>query len=744
MMQKKGRDDSVTACLSSLWPCSNSQMADRIRRFDWNGHALGLPANWPAPLCQLLDTFLETPLPMCIMWGEQALQLYNDAYAHLIGDQHPAALGNSATASWKQDWSLIADAWATARRGQAIQLHGVHLHIVGQGLAKETWLDLTFSPIAQDGNIAGVLLCIRDTTEQMLNDARLSQVAFHYRLSAHSHRLSEQRLQLALEASDLLGIWDWDLRVERTLPDINPLDLTLSELSQATQGFSRHGFIEHVHPIDRERIQQALDQSIQHSGTFAERYRINLPDGEQRWAFARGRCHYDKYGKPLRFPGAIMDITRQQESEEALRKREAELRELNETLESRIQERTSALAEVYERLLTEMAKREQAQEALRQSQKMEAVGQLTGGIAHDFNNMLTGIIGSLDLIQHYIRTGRHDNTQRFIEAAIISANRAAALTHRLLAFSRRQPLDLRRVNLNQLIESMHELLVRTLGAHIRIVIELQSKAWAVNSDENQLESALLNLVINARDAMPEGGTLHIATRNVELTCNRQVGELPPGNYVVLSISDTGCGMSSKVLASAFEPFFTTKPIGQGTGLGLSMIYGFMRQSGGHVQLESKSGVGTEISLYLPVHEGNISPEQSNEPIRTSIQVRQNENILVVEDDPAVRMLVIEVLQSLGYHVLEAAEGNAGLALLESAARIDLMITDVGLPGINGRQLAELGRQQRPGLRVLFMTGYAAQAASSGFLEPGMELLGKPFNVDTFIQYVHQALHIQLG
>ncbi len=454
-------------------------------------------------------------------------------------------------------------------------------------------------------------------------------------------------------------------------------------------------------------------------------------DGQARRMLVHYLPRRDAQGAVLGFFVMALDVTERWRAEQALR-------ELNETLESRIQERTQALAEVYERLLKEMASREQAQEALRQSQKMEAVGQLTGGIAHDFNNMLTGIIGGLDLIQRYIQSGRHGETQRFIDAAVTSANRAAALTHRLLAFARRQPLNLKRVELNQLIESMHDLLSRTLGRHIQIRNQLQAGLWPVSSDENQLESALLNLVINARDAMPDGGTLLLETRNTELR-QGEVGDLAAGRYVSLGLTDTGCGMSAKVLASVFEPFFTTKPIGQGTGLGLSMVYGFTRQAGGHIQIASEPGVGTQVSLYLPVFDEQDAVAAPAAETEGPLRAQQGETVLVVEDDPAVRLLVIDVLQMLGYQTLEAADGNAAIRILESATAVDMLVTDVGLPGMNGRQLADVARQQYPGLPVLFMTGYARQAASSDFLEPGMDMISKPFNLDALAKRVSDML-----
>jgi len=843
--------------LAQRWPHSESEMGERIRRHDWTATPLGAPEAWPATLRLLVETVLEAPLPMCILWGEADIQLYNDAHARLIGSRHPAELGAPACRGWQESWALLAPACDRARRGEARLLESERLRLERDGQSYDAWFDLALSPIrGSEGGICGLLLCLRETTQQIRTEERLSQAALRHQLDADFQRHSVRRLQLALEASDLIGIWDWD--ANRALPG-QELELLsrLDERSEAgQQGFHVQDFFAHIHPEDRSAVRQAVERCLRQGGPFNERYRLAAAHETPRWAQARGRCQRDG-DEALHFTGAVMDITRQHASEQALRKSETEikaitdslpiligyvddqqrfrfnnrhyedwfghspqwlygktvrevigdkayliresaiqralagepvnfeayaphcdgsarhalvqylprhdeqgkvrgffvmaidvterwkaeqaLRELNETLESRIQERTEALAQVYERLLKEMASREQAQEALRQAQKMEAVGQLTGGIAHDFNNMLTGIIGGLELIQRYNQSGRHLETGRFIEAAFTSANRAAALTHRLLAFARRQPLNLRRVELNGLIVSMHDLLVRTLGSHIRIDTQLTTDLLPAISDENQLESALLNLVINARDAMPDGGTLCIATANVELRRDGEVGDLEAGPYVTLSVIDSGCGMSAKVLASAFEPFFTTKPIGQGTGLGLSMIYGFARQAGGHVLIDSEPGQGTEVRLYLPVHPQLTLPAEDLRQASEAPQAQQGETVLVVEDDPAVRLLVLDVLGMLGYCAIEAAEPRAAAHILESSEHIDLLVTDVGLPGMNGRQLADIARQHRPELPVLFMTGYAEQAASSGFLEQGMDMISKPFSVDALAQHVRDML-----
>nr|WP_281459214.1 response regulator [Pseudomonas sp. P13] len=400
-----------------------------------------------------------------------------------------------------------------------------------------------------------------------------------------------------------------------------------------------------------------------------------------------------------------------------------------ETLEQQVEERTAQLRH--------------NEEALRQSQKMEAVGQLTGGIAHDFNNMLTGIIGSLELLRRRLARGRTEDLDSLIDLGVTSANRAAGLTHRLLAFSRRQSLDSKAVQMNTLVLSMGELLQRSLNESIRLDMELDDQLWIAEADPNQLESALLNLVLNARDAMPDGGQLVVKTLNQHLDADftQAYTNLEPGDYVVLSVQDSGCGMPEAVINRAFDPFFTTKPIGQGTGLGLSMIYGFSKQSRGHVTIDSEVGKGTTLSLYLPRFVG----EEVHEP-RVDTQhapyAQDGETVLIVEDDPAVRVLVSAVLSELGYAFVEAADADGAVPILQSSQRIDLLISDVGLPGMNGRQLAEIGRQIRPDLRVLFITGYAEHAAvRGGFLDPGMQMITKPFTFDLLTAKVREMIKV---
>ncbi|MBN8900002.1 MAG: response regulator, partial [Rhodospirillales bacterium] len=409
------------------------------------------------------------------------------------------------------------------------------------------------------------------------------------------------------------------------------------------------------------------------------------------------------------------------------------LRALNDALELRVLERTRALSEANEQLLAAMEERERAEESLRHSQKMEAVGQLTGGIAHDFNNLLTGIAGSLELLQARAAQGRFGEIDRYVAAARGAADRAAALTHRLLAFSRRQTLAPKPVNANRLVAGMEELIRRSIGPAITLEVVKAGGLWTTLCDPNQLENALLNLAINARDAMPEGGRLTIETENAYLD-QRAAAErdVSPGQYVGVHVTDTGVGMPPDVIARAFDPFFTTKPLGQGTGLGLSMIYGFVRQSGGQVRIYSEPGQGTSVKLYLPRHFGEVALEPEPAPPQNEApRMPSNETVLVVDDEPTIRMLVIEVLDALGYVALEAADGPSGMRHLLSDARIDLLVTDVGLPGgMNGRQLADAARVRRPDLKVLFITGYAENAVmGNGLLEPGMQVIAKPFAME---------------
>ncbi len=423
------------------------------------------------------------------------------------------------------------------------------------------------------------------------------------------------------------------------------------------------------------------------------------------------------------------------------RRTQDEIRRLNMSLEVRVEERTRDLRDAAERLRQAGDERARMEEALRQSQKMEAVGQLTGGLAHDFNNLLAGISGSLELIETRLGQGRSKDVGKYIAAAQGAAQRAAALTHRLLAFSRRQTLAPKATDANNLVDGMLDLIQRTVGPAIDVRHRGADDLWPALVDPSQLENALLNLCINARDAMPNGGRITIETANRRIDrAQGEMQDLPEGQYLSLSVSDTGTGMSPEVVARAFDPFFTTKPMGEGTGLGLSMVYGFAKQSGGQVRIVSEVGQGTTVCLSLPRHHGvadaNHAPER-----HPMAQAVAGETVLIVDDEPTVRMLVTDVLSDLGYTAVEAADGAGGLRVLQSDARIDLLVTDVGLPGgMNGRQMADAARVGRPNLKILFITGFAETALlGDGQLAPGMAVLTKPFAVDVLAARIREMI-----
>ncbi|MCB5176927.1 PAS domain-containing protein [Microvirga lenta] len=458
-----------------------------------------------------------------------------------------------------------------------------------------------------------------------------------------------------------------------------------------------HSFLDFIWPEDAALTQSGLDDAVSSRDLTNFENRYTHKDGTPRWiswhTSAEGDLVY-AYGR---------DVTAAKEQEEALR---------------------------------------QTEEALRQAQKMEAVGQLTGGIAHDFNNLLTGIVGSLDLMQTRIAQGRTEAVERYAKAAMSSAQRAAGLTHRLLAFARRQPLAPRTVDTNKLVVSMEDLLRRTLGEAVQMEFVTAGGLWLTRCDPHQLESAILNLAINARDAMPDGGRLTIETCNTHLdhAYTALHPGVRPGQYVCVAVTDTGTGMPPEVIERAFDPFFTTKPLGQGTGLGLSMIYGFAQQSEGHARIYSEVGQGTTVKIYLPRFNGAVEEEAETAGLADAPRSETGETVLVVEDEPVVRDLIVDVLKDLGYRALEAVDGPSGLRMLQSSRRIDLLVTDVGLPGMNGRQLADQAREHRPDLKVLFITGYAENAAvASGFLEQGMEMITKPFAVEALAIRIREMI-----
>ncbi|GBU18599.1 MULTISPECIES: ATP-binding protein [Methylobacterium] len=582
------------------------------------------------------------------------------------------------------------------------------------------WFDVRAVPVGDPAD-RQIAIIFNDVTARREAEDRL-------RASEALARANIERVQLALAAGAIIGTWHWDLPTDRFTVDEGFARSFGLDPALGREGIPLAQIVATVHPDDREGLAAAIAEVIARGGAYAHQYRVRRADGRYYWIEANGRVDHGPDGTPLSFPGVVLDVEERRAVEQERDRANAQLRALTDTLEQRVGERTAELMN--------------AEEQLRQSQKMEAVGQLTGGLAHDFNNLLAGISGSLELIQTRLSQGRINDIERYMTAAQGAARRAAALTHRLLAFSRRQTLAPKPTNVNALVEGMLDLIQRTVGPSVQVQTVGLAGLWPALVDPSQLENALLNLCINARDAMPEGGRIVIETSNrwIDAQVARRQ-DMPEGEYLSLSVSDTGTGMPPEVIAKAFDPFFTTKPLGQGTGLGLSMIYGFAKQSGGQVRIHSTVGEGTTVSVYLPRHQGEAARDEALPRGGLLPVAGAGETVLVVDDEPSVRMLVTDVLGELGYTAVEAADAAGGLRVLQSGARIDLLVTDVGLPGgLNGRQMADAARATRPDLKVLFITGYAENALlTNGQLEPGMAVLTKPFAVDALATRIREMI-----
>ena len=563
----------------------------------------------------------------------------------------------------------------------------------------------------------------KDIGPSVLAPAPLSAIA-------RSSRERDELLSLA-EQSAGIGVWDIDLATGTARG--TEQFFRIMGLEPESQPISMEQIRAIRHPEDRARVvdgfRRALDSG---ADSYEVEYRVIHPDGAIRWIFGRGRIMRDEHGAAARYSGVDIDITER-------KKAEAALADLNRELEERVRERTAQLE-------AEAARRAQAETLLLQAQKMEAVGQLTGGIAHDFNNLLTVIIGNLENMRRRLARSAPDTAElgRLADQALAGAQRATWLTQHLLAFARRQPLEPRTLNANALVSGMSDLLKRTLGEGVVVQVRLAEDLWPSFVDANQLEVAILNLAVNARHAMAEGGRLTIETGNLAYgaqAAEKWPAELVPGEYVVVSVADTGHGMSQQVLERAFEPFFTTKGIGQGTGLGLSQVYGFAKQSGGGIEIESHEGNGTTVRLYLPRQTQAVTPEKTVAPAVKPVRPGNSETVLVVEDEFLLRLNAVETLSELGYQVVEAADAAQALDLLLREPRITLMFSDIGLPGgMNGCQLASAARQRLPQLKILLTSGYAEQALlKDGQWDASIPLLNKPYDFQALAARVREVL-----
>ncbi|MCI3944280.1 response regulator [Pseudomonas syringae] len=686
------------------FPAGNSKAAETIRSKDWNRTSLGPIERWPVSLKNTLNLILNSPESMYLLWGPDLVFFHNDAYTPILGPRKDNAMGALIPELWADVWDQVAPLVMDAFEGKACHFNDLPLSMSRYGETEQTWWTFSFSPVIDEQGITVGMFCITNETTRHVLDQQALQDSERKRLKLIDELISlEQRQAATLEqrtleldtfwelSPDPLAILDFSGRFLRVNPAWSAI------LGRTEQELLGSSIMTLLHPDDLSNTQDALKHAADHVLPLFEN-RYQHVDGTYRWfgwTSAPGNGIIFALGKHL---------THEKDRIEALRI---------------------------------------AQETLIQSQKMEAVGQLTGGLAHDFNNMLMGVTGNMELLLSRIRQERFTELDRYINAALEGSRRAASLTHRLLAFSRRQTLAPVAIDVDRLVTGMDELIRRTVGPGIDMQVVPSQGLWSTLVDPHQLENSLLNLCINAKDAMPDGGRLLIRTANRNLNAAAAANHgLSAGRYVELSVSDTGSGMEEDVIGRAFDPFFTTKPLGMGTGLGLSMIYGFARQSGGGVSITSKSGEGSTVCILLPMHEGDAqNPAQEDSLLQVPTQNTGDETILVVDDEPAVRLLMVELLEDLGYAVLQAERGVDALSILQSKTAIDLLVTDVGLPGgMNGRQVADAARDVRPDLKILFVTGYAENAAlAHDTLEPGMHVLPKPFAIAELISRVTELL-----
>jgi signal transduction histidine kinase/FixJ family two-component response regulator len=530
----------------------------------------------------------------------------------------------------------------------------------------------------------------------------------------------ERRLQTALEAGHL-GAWELDLITYDLIT--SPTCRRVFGRSVA-DGFTYDDLLAAIHPDDVEEMNDAVNTTIQTGADYAIEYRTVWPDKSVHWAEIRAQLYSDRRGKAVKLVGVAADVTARVSAEEQQRR-------LNEILEERVAARTEELREAHSIVMAEVAQRERAESQLRQAQKMEAIGQLTGGVAHDFNNLLMAVLGNLELLRKH--SGGDTKAMRLIDGALQGAKRGASLTQRLLAFARQQDLRIDPVDLGRLVGEMADLLQRSVGTGIVIETFLPERLDAVLADSNQLELALLNLVVNARDAMPDGGTIRISLAETNLA--KEEDGLAPGRYGVISVADEGYGMDEDTLAKAIEPFFSTKELGKGTGLGLSMIHGLALQLKGALRLSSTPGKGTTAELWIPVSQETPAASEDPDPLVQDRKVGSL-RVLLVDDDFLIAMSSVDMLADLGHEVVEAHSGREALAHLEGNGRFDLMITDYSMPEMTGGELARAARTLFPDLPILIASGYADLPAGIDF---DVARLGKPYTQQQLAMEIERAV-----
>ncbi|HPI48051.1 MAG TPA: response regulator [Hyphomonadaceae bacterium] len=648
------------------------EMPALVQAKDWSKTPLGAMDTWPPALRLSLDIVLSSGFPMALRWGPEFVLIYNDGYKPILGVKHPWALGLPAREVWAEVWDQIEPthlAVLSGRQGAAFA-EDLPLRLKRYG---DEWDDgyftFSYSPIPDPTAPSGVGGILITAVET--TEAVKSKA-----------RASEERDRLWTLSEDMLARADYS----GNMSAVNPAWTKVL-------GWSEHDLLTNPYAdiINPEDV-GATVAALQVMGATGQptRFENRILSKDGVWKPIGWTVSPEPDG--VNFIAVGRDLA-------DYKAREAELL--------------------------------RTQEALRQSQKMEAIGQLTGGIAHDFNNMLAIVIGGIDLATRRLKRGEA-GAEQMLEGAREGATRAATLTQRLLAFSRQSPLSPERLNINDIVAGMSDLLRRTLGEPVAFEAVLAGGLWRCSVDRAGLESAIINLALNARDAMPSGGKLTVETCNMfldERYANRELG-VAPGQYVMVAVTDVGVGMTQDVIEKAFDPFFTTKPVGKGTGLGLSMVYGFAKQSGGHVRIYSEAGRGTTVKIYLPRHFGSTEEEVVVTQAQSLNPTMGGETVLVVEDEEGVRRMSCEALKDLGYRVYEASSGEEALKVYDAVGTVDVVFTDIVMSGMTGREMADLLRQKTPGLKVLYTTGYTRNAVvHNGVLDHGVALLTKPFTIE---------------
>ena len=687
------------------------EMAGRIREFDWSTTSLGPLDQWSSSLRAAVQMLLASPVPLVMLWGKPGYMVYNDAYSVFAGGRHPFLLGSPVEQGWPEVADFNRNVVDTCLAGGTLSYRDKELVLFRNGAAEDVWMDLYYSPVVEDdGAPSGVISIVIETTARVTAERRRREAEADF-------RAANERIQLALNSGAVLGSFVWDIRANRVTGDERFARTFAFPVEQAQQGMPLESATRIIHPDDQGRVHEQITRTIEQGVPYNTEYRIRrAEDGEYLWILASGRCDYGDDGQPSRFPGVLVDIHERKVAEDALL-------QLTRNLEQRVDDAVAARIAV--------------EEQLRQSQKMEAIGALTGGVAHDFNNVLQIISGNLQLLA--LQERDNENVQRRVNAAASAVERGAKLSSQLLAFARRQPLSPTVMNPRRIFDGLSDLLQRALGETIVVQLTLPDKPWSIKVDRNQLENAVLNLAINSRDAMNGDGRLNVFAENVALDAHDVAGAgIACGEYLRITVQDDGPGMPPEVLERACEPFFTTKEDGRGTGLGLSMVFGFVRQSGGQLSIHSEIGVGTTVQMHFP---RSADPESASDEVRVTSQEGGHETVLVVEDDAQVRATSVELLEELGYRVLQAPNGDAAMDLLKSGVEIDVLFTDVVMPGDQkSADLAAWARSRTPAIPVLFTSGHTRDIISrNNILAPGVRLLHKPYRPDTLAQMLRLVL-----